>query len=166
MSDSEHPPWWHADAEGSDEQPNPGDVGSAAQEAVKLAASVVQWAEQSGLNDTLRGLAEQATVTMRTAARTASGAAASADVDDEVDVVFEEPGESPHTAASGEHQRTTCDTCPICQGVDLLKTVSPEAANGITEALAAVTAAVKQAVDGLAASGSESSTKVEHIDID
>ena len=40
------------------------------------------------------------------------------------------------------------------------------AANGITEALAAVTAAVKQAVDGLAASGCESSTKVEHIDID
>ena len=59
MSDSEHPPWWHADAEGSDEEPNPGDVGTAAQEAVKLAASVVQWAEQSGLNDTLRGIAKE-----------------------------------------------------------------------------------------------------------
>ena len=173
MSDEEHPPWWHADAEGPDGEPNPVDVGTAAQEAVKLAASVAAWAEQSGLSDTLRGIAEQATVSMRAAARTASSATTARDVDDDVDVVFEAPGEPPQSSQTEGHEsqaeypeRTTCDSCPICQGMDLIKTVSPEAANGITDALAAVTAAVKQAVDGFGSSGSRSSAKVEHIDID
>ena len=69
-------------------------------------------------------------------------------------------------AQGAQHARTTCDTCPICQGIDIVKTMSPEAANGITDALAAVTTAVRQAVDGLGGTSSDAKTKVEHIDID
>lgn len=166
---SQEPPWWYANADG-EEPPNPVDVGTAAQEAVKLAAAVAQWAEQSGLSDTLRGIAEQAAAGVRTAAQAASAAGST---DDDVDVVFEEPGEPPAGAAGtagaaqgAQHARTTCDTCPICQGIDIVKTMSPEAANGITDALAAVTTAVRQAVDGLGGTSSDAKTKVEHIDID
>ncbi len=165
QGESQQAPWWHVEADG--DIPNPADVGTAAQEAVKLAAAVAQWAEQAGLTETLKGIAEQAAVSVQTAARAATTPSTSRhEADEDVDVVFEAPGEPPHSQNAAEHDRTTCDNCPICQGVDFIKTVSPEAANGINDALAAVTTAIRQAVDGLTPAGDGSGTKVEHIDID
>ena len=154
QDESQQAPWWHVDAD--DDAPNPADVGSAAQEAVKLAAAVAQWADQTGLTQTLKGIAEQAAVSVQTAARAATTTTAAPSDSDE----------SAGEGTSGSHDSTTCDNCPICQGVDFIKTVSPEAASGINDALAAVTTAIRQAVDGLTPAGDGSGTKVEHIDID
>lgn len=153
-SGSNEQPWWHAMTEDS-ETPNPIEVGTAAQEAVKLAGAVAQWAEQSGLADVLKGIAEQAADSVKAAARSASGATDGASSGAEGDA-----GES--TA----HVPVTCDSCPICQGVEMVKTMSPEAADGLTDALAAVTSAVRQAVDTFGGSAGSSESRVEHIDID
>lgn len=156
QSSSGEQPWWHAMAD-EEHPPNPVDVGTAAQEAVKLAGAIAQWADQTGLAETLKGIAEQAAESVMSAARTATG---SGDSSDDGIAPDSEDSEAARNAAS------TCDNCPICQGVDIVKTMSPEAAEGITDALAAVTAAVRQAVDGFAPSAGGSKTRVEHIDID
>jgi len=151
---SSEQPWWHA-ASADDGEPNPVDVGTAAQEAVKLAGALAQWAEQSGLAEALKGIAEQAASSVRSAAKAASSPSSGDDTP-----------EADATAAGEAGHPSTCDSCPICQGVDMVKTMSPEAADGITEALAAVTTAVRQTLDGFAGSTNESPTRVEHIDID
>lgn len=159
-SGSDDQPWWHAMAD-EEHPPNPVDVGTAAQEAVKLAGAIAQWADQTGLAETLKGIAEQAAESVMAAARTATGGP-------DKDSAEGEAGET--GAAQGAdaqaHSSSTCDNCPICQGVDLVKTMSPEAAEGITDALAAVTSAVRQAVDGFVPSGEGSKSRVEHIDIE
>lgn len=152
--ESAEQPWWYASSADSDE-PNPVDVGTAAQEAVKLAGALAQWAEQSGLAETLKGIAEQAAASVLSAAKAASSPGSA-----------EGETESESASESPAGHSTTCDSCPICQGVDMVKTMSPEAADGITEALAAVTTAVRQTLDGFVGSAEESPTRVEHIDID
>ncbi len=150
-SNSSEQPWWYAMSDDSD-GPNPAEVGTAAQEAVKLAGAVAQWAEQTGLAEALKGIAEQAADSVRAAARSASSATGDADV--------KEAGqEQAHSAA-------TCENCPICQGLDMVKMMSPEAAAGLTDALAAVTSVVRQAVDGFGGSSADPKSRVEHIDID
>jgi hypothetical protein len=69
------PPWWHAAFE--DDESVAG-VGTAAQEAVKLAAAVANWANDSGVAEMVKSVVEQAGDTLRSAAATASAAAASA----------------------------------------------------------------------------------------
>ncbi len=132
--------------------PNPVEVGTAAQEAVKLAGAVAQWAEQTGLAEALKGIAEQAADSVRAAARSASSATGGADGKEAV--------------SEQEHSAATCESCPICQGVDMVKMMSPEAAAGLTDALAAVTSAVRQAIDGFGGSSADPKSHVEHIDID
>lgn len=148
MSDKEHP-WWYESESGQDRS-EPSPVGTAAQEAIKLAAAVSQWADRTGLADALSGIAMQTAMGVQAAARAASSAVDEDDDDDEDDA---------------DEDSITCDFCPICQGVSLLRAVSPDAATGVAEALFAVTEAFRSAVDTLSQPPS-STPHVEHIDID
>lgn len=173
-------PWWHETPEELDGE-NPAGVGTAAQEAVRLAAAVASWASRTGLSDTMRGIAEQTAGSVRAAARAAAAGsegggrraegdeyAASGPPDsvgdgdqiDDGEEVDDDEGEEPRIV-----YESTCDYCPVCQGMTLLRTVSPEAAEGMAEALAAVTDAVRQAVEGMAAP-SDSGARVEHIHVE
>ncbi|MGV1036518.1 MAG: hypothetical protein ACOYD0_05770 [Candidatus Nanopelagicales bacterium] len=172
-------PWWHETPEELDEE-NPAGVGTAAQEAVRLAAAVASWASRTGLSDTMRGIAEQTAGSVRAAAARAATAGQedqeqcnddtedAADAADDADQsildaeFLDEDDEQEEPRVIYE---STCDYCPVCQGMTLLRSVSPEAAEGMAEALAAVTDAVKQAVEGMAAH-SDSGVKVEHIHVD
>ncbi len=174
-------PWWHETPEELDED-NPAGVGTATQEAVRLAAAVASWASRTGLSDTMRGIAEQTAGSVRAAAARAS-AAGQTDAGqwgDDTEEPADESGSAVLEAellddesrdADGEEDQprvvyeSTCDYCPVCQGMTLLRTVSPEAAEGMAEALAAVTDAVKQAVEGMASS-TDSGVKVEHIHVE
>lgn len=147
MSDKEHP-WWYESESGQDRS-EPSPVGTAAQEAIKLAAAVSQWADRTGLADALSGIAMQTAMGVQAAARAASSA-----IDDDQDEDEDEDEDS-----------TACDFCPVCQGVNLLRAVSPDAATGVAEALFAVTEAFRSAVDTLSQPPG-STTHVEHIDID
>lgn len=147
------PPWWHAAFD--DDEP-PDGVGSAAQEAVKLAAAVANWANDSGVADILKSVVEQAGDTLRSAAATASATAATATA-------------APDTEA---HETVTCEVCPLCQGVDVLRTLSPETASAIADAMALVTGALRQAMDNVTTESdsqsaeSEPASGVQHIKID
>jgi len=163
-SESETPPWWHAAFE--DDQPAEG-VGSAAQEAVKLAAAVASWANDSGVADILKLVVEQAGDTLRGAAATASATAASATKTGATD------GNTTSSARDSEsHEAGTCEVCPICQGVEVLRTVSPETASGIADAMALVTGALRQAMETVTTDQNASPTEsepasgVQHIKID
>ncbi|MFZ2383759.1 MAG: hypothetical protein WAV88_08510 [Candidatus Nanopelagicales bacterium] len=184
-------PWWHETPDELDDE-NPAGVGTAAQEAVKLASAVASWASRSGLSDTMRGIAEQTASSVRAAAARAAAAGQDADEHEQPDGETEDAdaaaGDADEAildaellddevlaralgddADDGEEPRviyeSTCDYCPVCQAMTLLRTVSPEAAEGMAEALAAVTDAVKQAVEGMA-THSDSGPKVEHIHVD
>ncbi len=148
----DQPPWWHEDFD--EDGSNPHAVSSAAQEAVKLAAAVATWAQDSGVGEILRGVVEQASDTVRTATASATGTAG-------------EPREQPDPGPGAGEHTMSCEVCPICQGMDVLNEVSPEAAQGVTDALALVTAALKQALDTVTSqSGGSASSGVEHINID
>lgn len=159
MSDKEHP-WWYESESGQDRS-DPSPVGTAAQEAIKLAAALSQWADRTGLADALSGIAMQTAMGVQAAARAAS----SATDDDHQDNHEDTAAAPPEPEALPGHDSTSCDFCPVCQGVSLLRAVSPEAATGVAEALAAVTEAFRSALDTLSQPPS-SATGVEHIDID
>ncbi|MEI6620593.1 MAG: hypothetical protein WCP28_01625, partial [Actinomycetes bacterium] len=77
----------------------------------------------------------------------------------------QEDAQEPTAAPHAEPTITTCDYCPVCQGIKLLRTVSPDAATGVAEALSAVTDVIRAALDTLSQSQTPS-PHVEHIDIE
>lgn len=149
MTDSDHetsgadapgtgdgPPWWHA---AFDDEESVEGVGKATQEAVKLAAAMTNWANESGVADILKSVVEQAGDSLRSAAST-FGATEASGADGSATGATDSEDSDPHVSG-------TCEVCPICQGVDVLRTVSPETASGIAEAMALVTGALRQAMD-------------------
>jgi len=152
---SDAKPWWSSSFD-DQEQDNPHDVGSITQEAVKLAAAVVGWAEKTGIADTLRNVAEQSTEVIWTAAASAQA--------DKVEKAMEHLS---HTGPQDpESHSSSCEYCPICQGMDLLKNVSPEATQGLVEAMSSISDKLRQAVVDGFPGPSNSSARVEHINID
>lgn len=149
-------PWWSSSYDEA-EPSNPHDVGSLTQEAVKLAAAVIGWAEQTGIADTVRGAAEQATEVLWTAAASRQTERVNAERANDT--------ESASGSEPGDAHSVNCEYCPICQGMDLLKNVPPETRQGLAEAMSAVSDKLRAAVDGLATSTGEK-TQVERIDID
>ncbi len=177
-SGREAPPWWHEAFE--DDEAADG-VGTAAQEAVKLAAAVTSWANDSGVADILKSVVEQAGDALRgaaaTAASTASSAASSAASTASAAKDHTHDREGAFTSAEGAHDCATCENCPICQGVEVLRTVSPETAASVSDAMAAVTSALRQAMSNVAAEHSDADTdtdaddpeppsSVQHIKVD
>lgn len=160
MSDEKEQPWWHETAE--DTLRYREGNGSATQEAVKLAAALSEWASKSGLAATLKGFAEETKGGVKMAAdlaaqasRTATSKAAGSR-NGFVDIEIEEAVPEPFL---------TCDSCPVCQGLAILREVSPEAAAGMAEALSAVTEVFKQTVETMSHQ-EKPKTRVEHIDIE
>jgi len=130
------PPWWHA---AFDDEESVEGGGKATQEAVKLAAAMTNWANESGVADILKSVVEQAGDSLRSAAST-FGATEASGADGSATGATDSEDSDPHVSG-------TCEVCPICQGVDVLRTVSPETASGIAEAMALVTGALRQAMD-------------------
>lgn len=141
-------PWWYA---GFTETDNPADVSNAAQEAVKLAAAVAAWANDTGLSARLQGVMEQTSESLKSAVRSAT--------QDPVD---------DHQSDADEVQSPgfDCASCPICQGMRALEQHAPASAPGLSAALAGVTQALMETVDALTSVTSDSNSKVEHITID
>jgi hypothetical protein len=154
--DTEQPWWREMPSDRTREQT----TGSAAQEMVRLAASVAEWASRSGLSETFRTIAEQTAGSVRSAASAATTSTSPASPADSEEADLDEASSS-----APEHLEVNCDYCPVCQGMSMLRAVSPEAATGMVDALSAVTEVVKQAIDGLVPPQSPSS-RVEHIDIE
>ena len=139
-SGSEQQPWWHTQFE---EMANPADVSNAAQEAVRLAAAVASWANDTGLSSKLQEVVEQTSGGLRSAVRAATGDA----------------------TGGSEDQQFDCQSCPICQGMLLVEDLAPDAVPGLTSALDSLTAAVLDTADLLARRTGEE-TAVQHIRID
>lgn len=112
-----------------------GSADSPIMEALRLAAALSAWSEQSGLTETLRGLAAQAGEQLGSLA----------DTDNPVlHLVTEEHDEGGPSAGS------TCAYCPLCRGVDILRVVQPQVAQGVAEAMASLTTALNAAVASFA----------------
>lgn len=156
-------PWWHTQnptgaesgASGSAGDGEASPVGTAAQEAIKLAAAAAEWASKTGLTDAIKGLADQSAMGVRMATKAAHAG---------TDIPEWRPGTN-DADLGHEHDPAVCDYCPVCQGMNMLRSVSPEAANSAAEALSAVTLVIRQAIESLAPEH-EAGAKVEHIDID
>lgn len=171
----ERPPWWSAndeqfagatplfdgsDAEGAESAAagsapsdasadGSGSAGSAITEALRLAAAVTAWSNESGLTDTLREIANEATETL--SAMASGGETTSED------------GSTASTSAANDTQpssadsqqwfahQTVCDYCPLCRGLDVMRTVQPQMSQGLAESMASVTTALNSALESLAA---------------
>lgn len=151
-------PWWSSSFDAPEED-NPHDVGTITQEAVKLAAAVVGWAEKTGIADTLRTVAEQSTDVIWSAAASYQADKAEKAMEHLAQAKLDPDAHDDQ----GEHS-SSCEYCPICQGMDLFKNVSPEARQGLLEAMSSISDKLRQAVDGFP--GTPSSARVEHINID
>ena len=158
---SSSPPWWHGQFD--DGPPNSYDVGSASQEAVRLAAAVASWANDTGVSTILQGALEQTADGLKSAMRatTPSAGASKAKAPKAT-----EPSDEDDEAASRTSASFSCENCPICQGMEMLQAVSPDAAAGLSDALEAVTLAVRQSVEILAQGEADHESRVEHIRID
>lgn len=165
---SDREPWWSADDEEfsgatpifSDSEdaagestprtdpPEPGagssrpGTGSPVAEALRLAAAVSSWSQQTGLTDQLKDLAGEAGAVLAMRAATAA-AAASADQDDESD---DDTSRGAATSDFAVEHGSTCEVCPLCRGVDLLRAVQPQLAEGVTEAMASISFALETAL--------------------
>ena len=135
----------HPDAEPPPPPPKSEPVGTPIGEALKLAGAFMQWAEQSGLSDTIRDLATEAVNALENSGRP--------------DSPTDEPEASKpttihavplHTAAGaeGEQPLLVCDYCPVCRGMEVMRTVQPQMSQGVAEAMASLTSALNYAVDG------------------
>lgn len=177
-------PWWHEPAEdfteaaagpvpprsgtgtGTGTGPRPGadQVGSAAEEAVKLLGALQEWGARSGLADSVRQVARQTADGLRAAAASAATAAAAAPAG------RQSPGEpraQPERPDRGDRPGlSTCDVCPVCQGLAFLRMASPEMADGLAESLAAFTAALRATLDTFGSGEGHVHPDIEHIRID
>lgn len=167
-------PWWNADDAAfagatpifDDEQPSappPPDAGgesapppfteagSPVMEALRLASAVADWSRESGLSDTLRVLATDVAASLAD-----SAVQTTEDTDEPAEMAEEarpqptlrliEPSAEQDTAGHA----TTCEYCPLCRGMDVMRTVQPQLAAGIAEAMASLTEALNLALAGLA----------------
>ncbi len=172
-------PWWH--------QPRDPDaahaeaVGSATQEAAKLASALADWASRAGLAEVVRGFAEQTAETVKAAASKASQTprrySASEGEGDTTAEGADEPGEGAEGADEAadegdwdEHlgygeSIVVCNECPVCQGMAFLRVAQPEIADSVAEALAGVTAVIRAAIGALVPTP-PTPTRFEHIDLD
>lgn len=112
--------------------PPSGSAGTPVMEALRLAAAVAAWSNETGLTDTLRELAGEAAEQL--SASTAAGELPLADA-----------------TPTATHE-ATCDYCPLCRSVAILRVVQPQMAQGVAEAMAGLTEALEAAVEGFAAS--------------
>ncbi|MFI0431728.1 MAG: hypothetical protein ACH36H_01135 [Candidatus Nanopelagicales bacterium] len=115
-------------ARAGDQQP----VGTAIGEALKFAAALTAWSEQSGLTDTLKTIAAEAAEALNDPAAEAAPTVA--------------PVFDAHSTV------VVCDYCPVCRGMDVLRQVQPHLAQGLAEAMSSLTQALNLAVDSFAAS--------------
>lgn len=162
-ADSPEEPWWNAGDEEfagatplfdgvrrtrPDPEPPPprvDDVGSPIGEALKLAGAFMRWADESGLSDTLRELATEASAALSDSV--------SADTSD-----GPQPGTGPNPihavplhripGEDGEPPQLVCDYCPVCRGMEVMRSVQPQMSQGVAEAMASVTSALNYAVEG------------------
>lgn len=141
-ADESEQPWWHAQFADSE---NPADVGSAAAEAVRLAAAVASWANDTGLSSRIADVMEQTSGGLRSAVRAATGEA--------------------NSSKDASAESFTCQSCPVCQGMGMLESVAPDAVPGLATALDALTVALRETVEGLSGRP-RSASGFEHIDID
>ncbi len=165
-------PWWH---EPSDPEAAHADaVGSATDEAAKLAGALADFASRAGLAEVVRGFAAQTAGGVKAAATKASQTAGrgTAEPGDEaqpeaevieVEVVEDDAGWDDH-AEHGEVY-VICDECPVCLGMEFLRETQPEIAESVAEAMSAFTVVVRNAIDAWADSSARGS-RVEHIDLD
>ncbi len=116
----------------SDATPDDYGVGSAIAEGLKLAAAVSAWSNASGLTDTLRSIATEATEALTTLETDDPPTSASS----------EAPEEIPH--------ESVCDYCPLCRGLDVMRTVQPQMSRGMAESMASLTSALNFALESLA----------------
>lgn len=170
MSQSEQPPWWSAeddafadatplfegdrqpelDVDAAVPPPSPPPaaaepVGTPIGEALRLAAALAEWSNQSGLTDTLKELAAEAADAL------AEGAQVAADGDwDDAGAGPTAAGPGP-TAAAPDEPHLVCDYCPLCRSVEVMRHVQPQVSQGLAEAMASLTAALNVAVEGFAA---------------
>lgn len=176
----ERSPWWSADDErfaeatplfgdarrspqdeGSETAEEPGDAtgslpppgataGSPIAEALRLASAVSAWSNQSGLTDTLRQIAGEATETLAAMASDVTAPAPSSaepPVSEAADAA--EPSDRPDPQWYA-HQ-SVCDYCPLCRGLEVMRTVQPQMSQGVAESMASLTAALNYALESLAA---------------
>ncbi len=168
-------PWWH--------QPRDPDaahaeaVGSATQEAAKLASALADWASRAGLAEVVRGFAEQTAETVKAAANKASqtprrysASEGEGEPGEGADEGADEPDEGADEADWDEHlghgeSIVVCNECPVCQGMAFLRVAQPEIADSVAEALAGVTAVIRAAIGALVPTP-PTPTRFEHIDLD
>lgn len=135
----------HPESEPPPPPPKNEPVGTPIGEALKLAGAFMQWADQSGLSDTIRDLAAEAATSLESNsppgdARSDAGPSAPRTVH----------AVPLHTATTGEGEQPllVCDYCPLCRGMEVMRTVQPQMSQGMAEAMASLTSALNYAVDG------------------
>lgn len=136
----------HPDSDVPPPPPKPESVGTPVGEALKLAGAFMQWAEQSGLSDTIREIAAEAA----TALENTGGPSPDADDDSSSERPRTIHAVPLHAAsgAEGEQPLLVCDYCPLCRGMEVMRTVQPQMSQGVAEAMASLTSALNYAVDG------------------
>lgn len=117
-------------------------AGSPIMEALKLASALADWFQQTGLTDTLKALAAEAADSLATQSSTADESESPRPTEDQRSAVptVGDDENAEHTAG------TSCEFCPLCRGLDVMRTVQPQVAVGLAEAMASVTEALNTAV--------------------
>ncbi len=141
-----------------------GSAGSPIMEALKLASALADWSQQTGLTDTLKALAAEAAESLSAQASTPEapdgpGSAAEPQAADSTDVGDDTEGTDPGLSRILGHlwevptsddesgsAASSCEFCPLCRGLDVMRTVQPQVAVGLAEAMASVTEALNTAV--------------------
>lgn len=148
-------------AAGNDTDPTSSDsgAGSPIMEALRLASALADWSEQTGLTDTLKALAAEAAESLSAQASTTAapdGPESTADTEEVADDIDgSDPGPSrtlghlwevPSSDDDSGSTGSSCEFCPLCRGLDVMRTVQPQVAVGLAEAMASVTEALNTAV--------------------
>lgn len=125
-------PWWHEELpdEGGE---NPADVSAIAQDVASAAAAVTRWAQSNGLAESVKFLAGQSAESVRVFASMAQTAAADRLKSRE----SETPPSPPRAAPVTDH--STCASCPVCQGIEMVRDADPDTAQSLEDGLAAIT---------------------------
>jgi hypothetical protein len=179
--ESDQPPWWRSDDEtfagatplfegeprGGAEQSAgfstggaTGDdsaVGSAISEGLKLVAAVSAWSDASGLTDTLRTIAAEATEALATLnpddtapTEAAPSETAATDGPESPAAAGEESATAHADAPQPLPHESVCDYCPLCRGLEAMRVVQPQMSQGVAESMASLTSALNYALESLA----------------
>jgi hypothetical protein len=119
-------------------RPGPPPVGSVAEEAARLLDALGGWASTHG-----HAAREDVGDQEEDAADTSAQADANARADDE-EASGQRAGHCPHCgAANGTRTALTCQWCPVCQGLGLLRSVRPETVDRLADLAGAMTVALR-----------------------